>query len=292
MRNVRVGAAVLLMCAVLLLPGAVRRLQSLTLRTVPAVRGTLLDERPLRALVVRNEVVVGVPAAGRFVALAAEESRVRTGEVVGIVVTDSGQTAVRAPRPGIVRFHWDGWEGPLAQSLWQRTAEQWRSASAAGGRLPGDELIEEGTPVVRLVDSHAIRLYADVPQGVDLRPGQTVTVYMADVTSETLRAKVMETRHAPSGAVAVLLELDRYLPLLDAVRHIDVQLVLARHEGVIVPADALVWDETGAGLLVLRDGRATFTSVRLVAQVADTVAVDGVPTGASIIVNPWRVAAW
>lgn len=271
-----------------------RNVYLLTLRTVPAVWGTLQDSRELRALVVRNEVVVGVPEAGRFVPLAAEESRVRAGEVLGILLSDTGQTVLRAPRPGIVRFHWDGWEHYLdAHKLWQRTPAEWRTFTTTGGRTPGPETVERGTAVMRLVDSHAIRLYADMPPRVDLRPGQKVSMRIADATDETLRATVIELRPAQhSQTAAVLFEVDRYLPLLDAVRHIDVQIVLASFEGIIVPVDALVWGEQGVGVLVRRKAGVDFEPIELLAQVDKRAAVDGVTPGTRIVVNPWRVRAW
>lgn len=288
--RLRIGIAVL--CGLLLLPGIARRTYLLTIRTIPVQAGPLEDIRTLRPIVVRNETILRSDDEGNFVPLVAEGRRVRAGEEVGLLVTADGQTLLRAPRPGIVRFHWDGWEeGLRGERLWQRTPGQWRSVRFEGGRTP--ERVEQGAAVARVVDSHSVWLYAEMPPRLDLRSGQTVTVSIPNATDERLQARVVERRVIQEGATTVmLLQLERYLPVLDAVRHIDVQLVLGRHDGVIVPADALVWATDGEGVYVREGTRVTFSPVQLSARVGDLVVIEGVEPGTKVVTNPWRVADW
>lgn len=280
---------VVALCAVLLAPMIIRRVHFWTIRTAPALAGPLEDVHNLRAVVVRDEVLVSSPAAGRFVPAVVEGQRVRRGEQLGLLLTDADQTIVRAPRPGIARFHWDGREMEMtAPVLWELTPEQWRTMSVQAGRTP--EYAEPGTTLMRLVDSHGVRLYADVPRKLNLQSGQKVTLNIPDATDETLQATVVDSREiGQDERVSVLFGVDRYLPLLDAVRHIDVRLVAGRYEGVIIPADAVVWTDEGAGVFVRSDGQIAFVPVRLSTRIGDKAVVTDLEPGADVVINPWRV---
>jgi len=116
---------------------------------------------------------------------------------------------------------------------------------------------------------------------------------MPDVSAEPLRARIIATGNTveTDEAVAVL-ELERYVPVLDAVRHVEITVVLSSHEGIVVPADAIVWDDGEAGVLVRRNGRARFVPVQVIARTGDEVALAGIPFGEQIITNPERVGSW
>lgn len=283
----------------MLVPAFARQLHSLTLRTVPAAPATLRDERTLHAVVLRNETLVTAPADGTFVLLAKEESRVRKGESVGLLVTENDQHVVRAPSAGVVRLHWDGWGEALhAEGVWRRAPLGWKERADGDDRTdvkktPDDGAVEADAPVLRLVDSHSMRLYADLPRGAGWRPGQRVTFTMPDVSAEPLQARIIATGSTNEADEPVaLLELARYVPVLDAVRHVDLTVVLASHEGVVVPAAAIVWDDGAAGVLVQRNGKARFVPVRVVARVGDEIALAGIPLGEKIVINPERIGSW
>lgn len=289
---------ILVVGALSLVPGVVARFNMLRVKTVPAVYGELRDERTLSALVVRRETVVKAPQSGNFVLLATEESRVRSNEPIGLIQGDGGQAVIVAPRPGVVRFHWDGWDVPELQMLWQWSSAEWRQRIDSSGRtamlaaVPGG-FVERGEPLMRLVDSHGLLLYVDMPAGAGWRAQQTVTFTMPDVAAEPLRATVVQTgRTSGSDTAVALLELERYIPVLDAIRHVDIHIVLSSYAGVVVPMDALVWNDGTAGVLTRRGSTLEFVPVQIVRQTEDRVVLRGPTGGAQIVVNPSRIASW
>lgn len=285
--------------AAVFVPAFVKQLNALFIKTVPAVVEMLEDERTLHALVLRGETVVRAPVAGTFASLVKEESRVRAGQFLGMILRAEDQVSIYAPRPGIVRFHWDGWEAALTeQSVWQWAPDEWRERGKSTDwddfvRTPEGRALDEGTPLLRLTESHGVRLYVTAPEGAGWRAGQTVTVHAADVTEEPLRAKIVEIGQTSSSGVAVaMLEVDRYLPVLDAVRHIEMTVVLSRLEGVVVSVDSLVWHEGRPGVLIKRSDGTNFVPVRVLGQVGERVALDGIPPGVDIVANPARIPSW
>lgn len=296
------AAALACIAAAVVIAGFLRNFHVLGLKTVPGAPSALHDERRLHGLVVRRESVVTAPAEGVFTPLVQEETRVRTGQPVGMLVTATGQTPVTAPMPGIVRYHWDGWETTATmESLWTRTPADWLRVREGAAerwdlgphRTPTGSSVQRGDGLVRLVDSHGVMLYVDMPAGAGWRSGQTVQLSVPDVSGEPLRARVVQTgRIAGSDEGAALLELQMYLPVLDAVRHLDVHVVLSSHVGTVVPVDALVWSDGEPGVLVQRRTTVQFVPVVVLAQVGDEVVLDGVAPEDRIVVNPWRVPGW
>lgn len=293
------AAAFALLVAALFFPTFLRNFNALVLKTVPAVPAPLRDERVVHAVVLRREVVVEAPRGGVFRPLVQEETRVRAGQTVGLIVSEEEQTAVFAPAPGIVRFHRDGWEGLLTEAnVWARSPTGWKAWRDEGSdpvvvevRPPDGGSVERGDPLLRLVDSHGVGLYADVPAGAGWRNGDVVELMAPDVSSEPLRARVVRTgRTEDTGEGAALLELQRYVPVLDAVRHLELRYVLSSHVGAVAPVDALVWSDGEAGVLVQRGTDVRFRPVVVVAQVGDEVVLEGLSPEDRIVVNPWRVS--
>jgi len=265
------------------------RLELWFVRTAAAEHRTVEDGFTALAMVVRDEVLVTAPADGRVYILVSDGSRVRAQSVVASVMTASGERLVQAPTAGNVHFFWDGWEQQLdIDLLLHRSVRHWREVQPSPGRTVDGQLVRAGEPVARIVNGHRIRLYLDLPDGVTFAPNQRVELRMPAVTDQAVGARVV----AVGGAqpVAALLELDRYLPVLDAARWVDVELVRARHQGVVVPVGAIVWDGERPGVYLRRETRLVFRPVRVVAQVKEWAVVEGISPGDAVVTNPGRLA--
>ena len=258
-------------------------------RTAAAEHRTVEDSFTALAMVVRDEVLVTAPADGRVYILVSDGNRVRAQSVVASVMTASGERLVQAPTAGNVYFFWDGWEQQVdLDLLLHRAVRQWREVQPSPGRTVDGQLVRTGEPVARIVGGHRIRLYLDLPDGVSLAPNQRVELRIAAVTDQKVGARVVAL--GGGNPAAALLELDRYLPVLDAARWVDVELVRARHQGVVVPVEAIVWDGERPGVYLRGETRVVFRPVRVVAQVKEWAVVDGISPGDAVVTNPGRLA--
>ncbi|GEM_PF-6068226 len=266
------------------------RIEGLLMRTVAAQQRTLEDSFQALAMVVREEALVIAPASGSFQALVSEGSRVRAGAVVASLMNAGGERLVYATAAGNVHFYWDGWEQQVdLDLLLHRAVRQWREVQPAPGRITDGQLVQAGQPVARIVHGHVIRLYLDLPAGVTLASGQRVEVRMPGVTDQTVGGRVVAL--GSGEPAAVLVELDRYLPVLDAARWVDVEVVRARYQGLAVPAEAIVWEAADRpGVYVRRETRVVLRGVRIVGQAGGWAVVDGISAGDEVITNPGRVA--
>src|SRR5690606_7483693 len=144
-------------------------------------------------------------------------SRVRAQAVVASIETPRGEQLVRTPNPGTVHFYWDGWEQQVeVDLLLHRAVQHWQEVRPAPGRTVDGQEVRQGDPVARVVDSHRIRLYLDLPEGVPLVPGVRVELRMPGVADQPVGARVVAL--GGGRPAAALVELDRYLPVLDAAR--------------------------------------------------------------------------
>ncbi|OUM96552.1 MAG: hypothetical protein BAA04_00745 [Firmicutes bacterium ZCTH02-B6] len=258
------------------------------LRTALAEHRALEDSFTALAMIVRDEVLLTAPADGRAYVMVSDGSRVRAQAVVATILTDSGERVVQAPIAGNVHFFWDGWEQQVELDLLlHRAVRHWREVQPASGRIVDGQLVRAGDPIARIVDGHRVRLYLDLPDGVSLAPNQRVELRMPAVTDQTVGARVLAL--GGGEPVAALLELDRYLPVLDAARWVDAEVVRARHQGVVVPAAAIVSDGQRQGVYLRRETRVVFRTVRVVAQVHEWAVVEGISPGDQVVTNPGRV---
>ncbi|HEY8416615.1 MAG TPA: HlyD family efflux transporter periplasmic adaptor subunit [Limnochordales bacterium] len=282
--------AVLAVVGVWLLAASLRaRLDMWLLETAAAEYRTLEDSFAGLAMVVRDEALLTAPAAGRVHLLVSDGSRVRAQAVVASIETPRGEQLVRTAEPGTVHFYWDGWEQQVELDLLlHRAVQHWREVQPAPGRTVDGQEVRQGDPVARVVDSHRIRLYLDLPEGVSLAPGMRVELRMPGVAEQPLAARVVAL--GGGRPAAVLVELDRYLPVLDAARWVDVEVVRARHQGIVVPVDAIVWEAGRPGVYVRRQTRLVFRPVRIGAQVGPWAVVEGIGAGDQFVVNPGRLA--
>ncbi|HLT58372.1 MAG: hypothetical protein LOD91_04030 [Limnochordales bacterium] len=266
------------------------RLELWLLRTAAAEHRTLEDSFAALAMVVRDEVVLTAPAAGRIHLLVSEGSRVRAQAVVASIETAGGEELVRATGPGTVHFFWDGWEQQVdVDLLLHRAVRHWREVQPAPGRIVDGQDVGQDAPVARVVDSHRIRLYLDLPDGVQLPPGSRVELRMPSVAPGLVGARVVALGGGEPRAA--LVELDRYLPVLDAARWVDVEVVRARHRGLVVPNDAIVWQGQAAGVYLRRETGVVFRPVRIRAQVGPWAVVEGVAAGDAVVINPGRLGS-
>ncbi|MBO8142352.1 MAG: DUF2118 domain-containing protein [Firmicutes bacterium] len=263
------------------------RVEGWRLDALPAVYGSLEDIHTTTALVVRDETLLAAPAGGRVTLLVEEGTRVRTQAVIASVETTRGERLVRAPRPGTVFWHWDGWERfATSAAVFERSPDQWREARFEGGRMQDGQEIESGRPLARLVNSHAVYLYVSLRERDVLEPEQTIAVRLPAVSGDELRARVVAVRNRPQAA---LLELDRYVPVLDSARWVEAELVLARYKGVAIPLAAVVWVDGEPGVFLRQETGVTFRAVRLGPKVNERVIVEGIAPGETVVGNPSRV---
>ena len=211
----------------------------------------------------------------------------RAGDVLAVIDTGEREVFIRAPRPGIVRFHWDAWASPAdVDRLLRYSPDDWHQGPGEAGHVRDGDTVRAGASVARLVRSDGARLYLELPEDILPESRRPVLLKLPSAADGTFYGQVAAVSEvAPS---ARLIELDRYVSVLDAVRTVDVDVIVARVEGVVVPTRAIVWRDGRTGVFVRRPPGTTFLNVEVVASVDGVSVVEGLTPGTPVVINPER----
>lgn len=179
-------------------------------------------------LVVRREILINSPAAGRLEFLVADGERVPAGQPLARIwplLGEGGEVlTVSAPRPGVVSFAVDGLETVLTPETWSALRPEGLRSLAGKGNLrvePG-KLAAQGEPLFKLVDNlEPILLVGYWPADArwQPKPGGQVYVRAREAGAEWLPARVVAF-----GGGLVAISLERWGSEWLAVRRLPVEV--------------------------------------------------------------------
>jgi RND family efflux transporter MFP subunit len=150
-----------------------------------------------------------------------------------------------------------------------------------------------GTFMFTVMQTDVIRVFSYVPQSAaaGVKPGVTAIVRIPELPGREFPAKVTRTADALQADTRTLLtEVD--VPNPDGVlrpgSYCTVELKIPRaHELFAIPADAIVFDNGGVHVAVLKDGVVQFRKINIVHDLGTTVEVnEGVEDGDVVIRTP------
>lgn len=265
---------------------------SRAIRTESAQWSTLSASYDGQAIIMQNETVVTAPAAGEVAWLVPEGMRVHIGSEVarisGAATPEQAQESVAAPAPvaGAVSYRPDGWEGILTPDNYRRIDlfALFDSVGKNHQKQPPQD-VQSGDPVYKVIDN-LVSPYLAVK--LDERPGDLAInsrVSLAWGEAETGKGKIVGFL-SRSGTYVAVVEVSRASEDVFTSRMLEVSLINEKGEGYVIPAQALVERSGKQGVYVKTPVGIKFVGVKVVATLDDRVAVQGIKTGADVVVNP------
>lgn len=144
-----------------------------------------------------------------------------------------------------------------------------------------------------MMHSNVIRTQVFVPQdeAFGVAPGVDADIRVPEIPGRTFAGKVTRTATAlQPGSRTLLTEIDVPNPdgLLSPGIYCTVELSVPRRTpSMMIPSDALVFDQNGLHVVVVRSGRVHFQQVSISRDFGTTVEVrDGVQPGDQVVLNP------
>lgn len=198
-------------------------------------------------------------------------------------------TSVEADRPGIVSFHFDGFEGRFTpgeapEALWLALSEKPTPQTVADGTH-----VRTGETLFRLIDNFMGHLFVAFDEAPRLTQGETVRLRWSGGDPAGTVARV-HSIHNRLDQVGVWFSVDVYQDPFSRVRMLpEVTVVTRRVEGVIVPRSALIVRNARPGLYLVASGSPIFRHVTVLAVDDTHAVVDPVPVGTPVVTNPKRL---
>ncbi|SMB94417.1 putative membrane fusion protein [Thermanaeromonas toyohensis ToBE] len=275
--------------------GLVKLVAWRALSTERPLPGSLEKTTHLKALVIREEIVLTAPAGGILKRVVPEAERVAAGgtiaqiKLAGVASGDTGIRSITAPFAGQVCYHPDGLENVLRPGIWEKMSYHniFSLTSKATQFSPG-ETVQAGEPLIRLVNNlHPLFLYIVVDEVPPEWKLQKQVSLLWPGQEDRLKLKVANLYMVDNRAVLVL-RLDNWGNEWLDKRLVELEAVVERYPGFILPRQALVTLPDGSkGVYVLSGREVRFQEVQVVGMVGDKMSVKGVNPNVEVVINPF-----
>ncbi len=258
--------------------------------------GVIQSSIPAHGILVRSEKVVAAPHSGKLKVLAAEGERVRVGEVVAQVVTESldkpaGETVfnLTAPWAGIISYHLDGLEEIYSpENIRELDLPGLEQVKSKPEQFTAGSPVEAGRPVLKIVNNlEPLYLIAFTENDLALpEKNKKNSLYLSFSQAEKeLSQAVVQERNFRGRANQVLFSLN-YQESLAVPRKIELQVITDRFEGYVVPAGAIVQKEGKAGIYTVFKERVRWKKVEITGRAQEKVVISGITPDIKVILNP------
>ncbi len=247
------------------------------------------------AIIMRNETVVTAPASGSVAWLATEGVRVHIGAPVARISgavspeQEPGSVEVKSPVAGVVSCQLDGWEGILAPANYRRMDlfTLFNSVRPKPLEAPLQE-VQGGSPVFKIVDN-LVDPYFLVK--LDGQPGNLAIGSSVDLEWDSGGAGqgTVIGLQSRSGTCIAIVDVSQATGDAFSARTLDVKLISKECEGIVVPTQALVIQDSERGVYTKTPLGIQFVRVEVIGTLGDRVAVQGVQTGVDVVTNPGLV---
>ncbi|NLW08077.1 MAG: hypothetical protein GX039_08920 [Clostridia bacterium] len=305
-RHLVISLVLLALAALLLWLGLQGALRSVAWRLLAVERvnqGVLQDKLTMEVYLARQEEVIIAPAAGKLMPLVTEGERVPEGATIArllpLAIDPEGRGAIdlKAPFAGQVSYLTDGLEKVLQPgNLENITLQEITELAGLARPVTSGGQVKPGTAIIRLVNNlEPLGLYAIVdewPPG--WQQGKTVSLELpGDLSSEGGYVKARITGRQDAGdRKVVIMEVPGWdLRWLNP-RKLEINAIINKYRGVIIPAEALSSGQKGEmGVYLYNTRGLKWQEVTSLGQVGDKLAVEGIEAGAEVVTNP-HLARW
>ena len=198
------------------------------------------------------------------------------------------QKEIRASTAGIVSYFIDGLEDtPLPVALNNLADLEYPLSSFP--RLPREPVptlrnwrIEKNQPLLKIVDNLQFWVVLDLPADSRLEEGSWVQVRFDQEPNILIKARVNKVV-SQDDFTRVILFIADYRDFFTTLRWVDLEVVLARHQGIILSDKALVKENGTNGVYVRGFGGAIFKPVTILGYIGEQVVVQGLAEGSKVI---------
>jgi putative membrane fusion protein len=265
-------------------------LASVFVKTVISENTTLEQVISVNGVIVRNEQVVAAPITGTVQWFAAEGERVGVGTKIATITADNGTTqSVFAPVAGVIIRELDGLEGVLqAKSLRTLDLTQATKKAQKSHVVFENEGVRQGTMLFKVVDNYTWYLVTELAADEYLALSESGRSPLRINFSSPEEMKSSWSLLAEEAdRVRIAFELKKEVAESFSQRFVTADIIVKRTTGLVLPAKALVLNGEETGVYVLDKSKVRYRQVDVIEATEDQVVVEGVPTGYSVITNPF-----
>ncbi|MEC9487981.1 MAG: HlyD family efflux transporter periplasmic adaptor subunit [Halanaerobium sp.] len=241
----------------------------------------------IRALVVREERIIKAPVTGKLVKKVTAGRRIPAGMDVVDVMNGPEATPVFSYWPGTVFYQFDGLEGELRPpALTEIVGEGINNWRGDVHELKDGQRVNQGQPVCKIVEN--LFLYLLVPVEKDiisnyLNSGEKLSLHWQEGEGISRRPeKIVEE----DGRNILVFRLYDFPAAFLTRRWVDLELVVQRLEGIVIPRDALTFQQGVAGVLLKGEKEErVFQAISIIGEVDDQVVIRGLEPGSQVVVK-------
>lgn len=255
---------------------------------------------PVTAYLIRDEIAISAPITGRILNKARPGERVGYGRPVfqvegttGTALQTGAPVTVTAPMAGVVTYISDGLEEIFRpnelQSLDKEKIENLKVEYIDNSN---DDMVEKGKRFCKIINNlEGLQLYLEFPLDIFAKPlqqGGQITIHFPNLNRE-ITGTIIDLKGVV-GTAQVLLKLpETWYSLLNQ-RTLEVELVLEKKEGIIIPQKALVKkDNQETGVYWLRKGFVFWQPVEIISEDGENLLIEGLEQFTEIVLNPGLV---
>lgn len=264
--------------------------------------GVIKDSIQVEAVVFYEEELIFSNHFGVLQLDVKEGQRVRKDEAMGRIVNPGlssprKENILLVPQTGVVSFVIDGMEGIF-------TPEKWGNLDFCQLNLPekinmldyNHHWVDKDVPVARIINN-----LSNTFLGLDFKLNQLSDEQIEELSEEGNKFNVQISDNKEivelsivsvqkdAERIRVLGKLSNFREDLIYQRKIPVEVIVQHFSGLVVPREALVYQEGSPGLYVLYKGCVQWKAIEINEELHDKVIVEGLSEGAEVIINPQRV---
>ncbi|MFZ5944115.1 MAG: HlyD family efflux transporter periplasmic adaptor subunit [Bacillota bacterium] len=261
--------------------------------------GMIEKKYPIKGYIIRDEIVVTSPVSGRII------NRVNPGERVGlnmpIASVESTQgTALESgdpiqlysPAAGIVSYVTDGLEeifrpGQL-QKLDIEKINKLKEEVIDNSQM---DVVEKGKRLCKVVNNlEGMQVFLEFPLELFTEPlqkGQALALFFPKLERH-ITGSILDLTGIGETAQVLIAVPEVWYSLINE-RIIDIEIILEKKEGIIIPEKALVFKNEEPGVYWLRKGFVFWQPITVLAQEDENVIIEGIEPLTEVILNPGLV---
>lgn len=278
----------------------VKLAQGLFIDTEVVRAGVIENSQKLTAYLLRDEIIVSAPVTGKITGKVQPGERVSKDKELFRVDTATGSgldtlktLTVTAPKAGVVSYVLDGMEQffqpNMLQELDINKIEQLTPQYTDNSNL---DMVKKGKQFCKIVNNlEGIQLYLEFPLSLfeePLQKGKLIRLNFPQLSKE-IYAPIIDLKGLGDRAQVLVNIPDMWYSLINT-RTVDVELIVDRQEGILVPKKSLVQKETGEiGVFWLRKGFVFWQDIEVIAEKGDKVVIKGLEPLTEIILTPQLV---
>lgn len=253
-------------------------------------RDEINETSPAEGLLIKTEELFKAPAPGELELKVRDGERLRAGTLLA-EIKGVGQTTVQSSGAGVFCTHVDGLENLLTPEMIGKldllaVEDIKASAPPAGATVDSGQFFGKVVDNLKPIFIHIRWENADPGAAATFRTGETAYLIYEGRELAGLVRDVIKT----NGMIYLMVEMSDYPDEFIHQRNIEVELVIRKLSGWLVPREAVVFKDGRPGLYVVLKQRVSWLPVTVDDRLDDTVSVtgNGLSDALRYITNPDR----